>query len=84
MEVLEGGYTRGHVPLTQDLDVVEGGIMSEDALGHVDVVEGADTDTLAVQAAETGASRIDVKKDSGFGSQGHLELDKIKVGMVTL
>ena len=84
VEVLEGGYTRGHVPLTQDLDVVEGGIMSEDTLGHVDVVEGADTDTLAVQAAETGASRIDVKKDSGFGSQGHLEVDKIKVDVVTV
>ena len=80
----KGIMTTFYVNLTQDLDVVECGDTREDTLGHVEVVEGLDTDTLAVQAAETGASRIDVKKDSGFGSQGHLEVDKIKVDIWSL
>ena len=81
LDVVECGDTRedtrGHVA------VVESGDTCEDRLSPgLEVVEGGDADTLAVQAAETGASRIDVKKDSGFGSQGHLEVDKIKVDMV--
>ena len=76
------------VELNEDLDVVETSTYNNDVneevksgLTSVHVDHFIDEDDIVEDRLEVAEKydRIDVKKDSGFGSQGHMEIDKIRV-----
>jgi len=83
----KGIMTTYFVELNEDLDVVETSTYNNDVneevksgLTSVHVDHFIDEDDIVEDRLEVAEKydRIDVKKDSGFGSQGHMEIDKIR------
>ena len=80
----KGIMTTYFVQLTEDTNVVEKSVYDEDYNNdrvivtehHVEVID-QEGDNMELTAH--GYDKIDVKKDSGFGSQGHIEVDKIRL-----
>ena len=80
----KGIMTTYYVDLTEDLDVVEK-TYSDELLEEFGVtltngqieryIDEEEEDNVFPEVF----SKIDIKKDSGFGSQGHLEVGKVKV-----
>ena len=88
----KGIMTTYYVELTEDLDVVEKQYSDEEILESepekeefegtltngqiVRYIDSEDEDNVFPDSV---LSKMDIKKDSGFGSQGHLEVGKVKV-----
>ena len=85
----KGIMTTYFVELTEDLDVVEKSYSDEEILesepekvqfeayGQIErYIDEEEEDNVFPDSV---LSKIDIKKDSGFGSQGHLEVGKVQV-----
>ena len=90
----KGIMTTYFVELTEDLDVVEKTYSDEEIVeseqekeefertltyGHGQIEQYIDEEDEDNVFPDSVLSKIDIKKDSGFGSQGHLEVGKVKV-----
>ena len=83
----KGIMTTYFVELDDDLEVVEKSIYDtnyEEVMEYEKEKNSQPENYIQVtvekdEVSEEKINKIDVKKDSGFGSQGHLEVDKIRV-----
>ena len=83
----KGIMTTYFVELNEDLEVVEKSIYDtndEEVMEYEKEKNSQPENYIQVtvekdEVSEEKINKIDVKKDSGFGSQGHLEVDKIRV-----
>ena len=73
----KGIMTTYFVQLTDEMELVEKSIFEAEDYNHEQIVEFIDEEDDLLQQRKY--NNVDIKKDSGFGSQGHLEVDKVKV-----